>query len=434
MNTKRLRISVIFAMTGLFVMSLIFSACGMAAVMPTPVQTLSLDEASAKDFVIDDFDGVHAPVDGDANKYLIFGNLPVSKPAADLPPELAVFLGRWEGYSYSPPIKKDRKAVLVIQEITAQGGTGFGWSGTNLQYPDTVEDIRFRVVPGKVPSIEWQIIWPDGRKEIVTFTYDRDKDLLRGWVRSPESNDTFGPYDLNRDQSFHVYKDYAKYLEDKRIYPREYQNKDLQQYGKGYMLYLPEGYEADPDKTWPLMFFLHGYGDRGDNLFLLPKASPFMMIREKGPLPFIIVAPLLNTNYTLFPNEYMDGALSEVLADYRVDQKRIYLTGMSMGGEAAYRFAVHQPDTFAAVAPLCAYIDNSNPLSMEGIKGLPVWAIHGSDDQIIPLVWGQQAADALKKAGADVRFSVLEGYDHDVWTDTYSDAQFYDWFMQYQKP
>jgi len=434
MSTKRLRNSSIFAMAGLFLMSLIFSACGTLLVTPTPIPTLSLDETSAKEFVIDDFDAVHTALNGDANEYLIFGNLPVSKPAADLPPELAVFLGRWEGYNYSPPIKKDRKVVLVIQEITTQGGTGFAWSGTNLQYPDLVGEIHFRVVPGEVPSIEWQIVWPDGRKEVDTFTYDRDKDRLRGWTEVPESNDTSGSYDLGRDQSFHVYKDYAKYLSDKRIYPREYQNKDLQQYGKGYMLYLPEGYEADPDKTWPLLFFLHGFGDRGDNLFLLPKASPFMMIREKGPLPFIIVAPLLNTDHTLFPEAYMDGALSEILAEYRVDQKRIYLTGMSMGGEAAYRFALHQPATFAAVAPLCAYMTNPGAASMEGIKDLPVWAIHGSDDQIVSLVWGQQAADALKKAGADVRFSILEGYDHDVWTATYSDPQFYDWFLQYQKP
>ena len=82
--------------------------------------------------------------------------------------------------------------------------------------------------------------------------------------------------------------------------PREYQTRYFRNYGKGYLLYLPEGYEANPKKTWPLMFFLHGYGDRGDNLFLLAKASPFMMIREKGPLPFIIVAPLLNPKICIF--------------------------------------------------------------------------------------------------------------------------------------
>jgi predicted esterase len=440
MNTKRLGISITCAMAGLFVMSLIFSACGATPPpvtpipTPTPIPTLSLDETSAKESVIEDFDAVHAPVNGDANQYLIFGNLPVSKPAADLPPELAVFLGRWEGYNYSPPVKKDRKLVLVIQEITAQGGTVFGWSGTNLQYPDVIGEIHFRVVMGETLAIEWQITWPDGTKQVDTFTYDRDKDLLRGWTKFPASNDTSGPYELSRDQSFFVYKDYAGYLANKRIYPREYQNKDLQQYGKGYMLYLPDGYEADPNKTWPLLFFLHGYGDRGDNLFLLPKASPFMMIREKGPLPFVIVAPLLNTNHTFFPDDYMDGALKEILADYRVDQKRIYLTGMSMGGEAAYRFALHQPGTFAAVSPLCAYLNTLNTASMENIQGLPVWAIHGADDLVVPLVKGQQAADALKKAGADVRFSILTGHDHDVWTDTYSDHQFYEWFLQYQKP
>jgi predicted esterase len=432
MKAKCFNIRASLPLAGLFVMGLLVSACGVAAARPVPI--LPLEETSATEFVIDDFDAVHAQVNGDVNEYLIFGNLPVLEPAADIPPELAVFLGRWEGYSFSPPIKKDRKVVLVIQEITPQGGKGFVWSGTNLQYPDIVGEIRFRVVPGEIPSVEWQFVWPDGRREIASFTYHQDKALLIGWTGAEGSSDTSGPYELSRDRSFNVYKDYAGYLETRFIYPREYQSEDLQQYGKGYLLYLPEGYESNSEKTWPLLFFLHGSGDRGDNLLLLPKASPFMMIREKGPLPFIIVAPLLSDSYLTFTNDYMDAALKEIMTNYRVDPKRIYLTGMSMGGEAAYRFALHQPDTFAAVASLCAFLDTSQNTSNQGIEGMPVWAIHGSDDQIIPLVWGQQAAQALETAGADVRFSVLQGYDHDVWTDTYSDPQFYKWFMQYRTP
>jgi predicted esterase len=436
MNTKRLSIPIIFAIAGWFILGLISSACSAApaAALPTPTPTLSLAETTVKEFVIQDFDAVHSPVNGDANKSLIFGNLPVSKPAADLPPELAVFLGRWEGYNYGPPVTKDRKLVLVIQEITPQGGTLYGWSGTNLQFPDLVGEVHFRVVTGRAPAIEWQITWPDGRKEIVIFTYDRETSQLTGRTKSPDSNNFSGPYELTRDQSLFVYKDYAAYLASKRIHTREYQNKDLLKAGKGYLLYLPEGYEADPNKTWPLLFFLHGYGDRGDNLFLLPKASPFIFIREKGPLPFVIIAPVLNTNYTAFPDSYMDGALKEILADYRVDHKRIYLTGMSMGGEAAYRFALHQPETFAAVSPLCAYLNYPGLAYLQGVKNLPVWAIHGADDQVVPLSKGQQAVDTFKKAGANVRFSILAGHDHDVWTDTYSDPNFYDWFLQYQKP
>jgi hypothetical protein len=96
-------------------------------VTPTSIPTLSLGETSAQDYSITDFDAVHSSINGDANQYLIFGNIPVSKPAADLASDLAVFLGRWEGYDFGPPVKKDRKLVMVIQEMTAQGGTAYAW-------------------------------------------------------------------------------------------------------------------------------------------------------------------------------------------------------------------------------------------------------------------------------------------------------------------
>ena len=172
-----------------------------------------------------------------------------------------------------------------------------------------------------------------------------------------------------------------------------------------------------------------------------------MMIREKGPLPFIIAAPVLTTSqdYASFPEAYMDGVLAEVQNNYRVDQKRIYVTGLSMGGEATYRFALHQPNTFAAIAPLAGFDARYYPAAaqqgfvtstvpLERIKDLPVWAIHGADDIVVPLAADQSTVDALKKAGVNVRFSILENHDHDVWTDTYSDPKFYDWLLQYHRP
>jgi hypothetical protein len=242
---------------------------------------------------------------------------------------------------------------------SAHGGKAFFWAGTNLQYPYWIKEIQFKVVSGAVPSIEWEADLaggPNGAGGTGTFrfAYDRENQNLRGGINLPRGSELDGPSILNRDQIFYVYKDYSQYLASKRIATKEYQNKDLSQYGKGYMLYLPEGYEANPTKTWPLIFFLHGAGDRGDNIDLLAKASPFMMIREKGPLPFIIVAPLLNASQNAFPREYLDGVLAEAQAAYRVDSKRIYVTRLSMGGEATYRFAIQHPDTFAAIAPLSA--------------------------------------------------------------------------------
>ena len=403
---------------------------------PTPVPTLSLEDTSVEEYVVEDFDLAHSPVDGDPNKCLIFGNIPVSRPAADLPPELAAFLGRWEGYVNAPPVKKDRKMVLVIQEINAQEGKAVGLSGTNLQYPDRIGEVHFRVVPGETPAIEFQIFWPGGNLEIDNYTYDSQRDHLIGWAKLSNSDSTIGPIELSRDRSFYVYKDYARYLADKGITSQAYQDPELTRYGQGYMLYLPEGYADQPQKTWPLIFFLHGYGDRGDNLFLLAKASPFMFIREKGPLPFIIVAPLLSAyqGYSSFPEEYLDGVLAEVQGNYRVDPQRIYLTGLSMGGEAAYRLAVHRPETFAALVLLSCYVDSITYSLLDRIKDLPVWVIHGENDTVFPLVKAQQPVEALEAVGGNVQLTILEDHDHDTWTDTYSDPAFYDWLLEHQRP
>jgi predicted esterase len=399
-----------------------------------PPALLSLEETAMKDFTVEDFDAAHSPLGIGKNEHLIFGNLPVAQPAVDLSPALACFLGRWEGFSYGPPVKKDWKYVLVIREISERGGTAFLWAGTNLQYPDQVKEIEFRVVPGKNPSIEWQFREGD-RISVYSFTFNSGTGRLQGWLDAPQHDRAWGPIDLGREQSFRVYADYPGYLAELRIQPVAYSDDFLTRYyGKGFLLYLPDGYDKDPKKDWPLMVFFHGSGDRGENLYLLSKASPFLWIREKGPLPFLIVAPLLSASdyYYSFPENYMDGVMDQILADYRVDRKRIYATGLSIGGEATYRFALHRPDMLAAIAPLASYLDSLTGL--EQIKDLPVWAIHGADDTVVPLSRAQKVVDALREAGGNVRFSILENHDHDVWTDTYLDPLFYEWLLSQRRP
>ena len=386
-------------------------------------------------YSVTDFDTLHSPVAGKINKFLVLGGLHIAQPDPKLPPELASFLGRWEGYSYNPPVARDRKVVLVVQEINTQGGKAVYWSGTNLQYPDMVGEVHFRVVTGRIPAIEWQIVWPDGSKSTETFIYVGKKNQLEGWSKFPSDNHTAGPYELTREQTFAIYKDYSAYLTGKDIFATDYQNSSLKKYGRGYLYYLPDAYGSDSFKTWPLIFFLHGYGDRGDNLYALAKASPFMYISDQGKLPFIIAAPLLSAKAgNAFPVEYLDGALAEIRANYRIDPKRIYVTGLSMGGEATWSFALHQPNMFAAIAPLAAYYDQADPSVMKSIASLPVWAIHGADDPLIPVARGQQPVDALKAAGGKVRFSILPGHDHDVWSDTYTDPAFYDWLLEQHRP
>ncbi len=401
-----------------------------------PTTPLALEQTSVKPFAIPDFDAVHAPVAGDPNRFLIYGKIPVEPPAPDLPPELAAFLGRWEGYGDNPGVKKDMKIVTVLQSITEQDGWSFGWGGTNLQYPSFTQKVHFRVVPGADPAIEWQYDSPDYGTQINTFTYDRDQDVLRGYARLPKYNFTSPPIILTRGRSFDVYKDYPAYLAGLHISAKTYRNPDLARYGAGYLLYLPEGYEEHSDQTWPLIYFLHGSGDRGDNVYLLAKASPFMMIREHGPLPAIIAAPLLSSaaEYPAFPDDYVAGALAEIRADYQVDPQRVYVTGMSLGGIAAYRLAMRQPGQLAALAPLSTAADPETLQKIVALKDLPVRAIQGADDPIFPVAKARQAPDALQAAGGNVQFVVLPGHDHDTWTDTYADPAFYQWLLAQQRP
>jgi predicted esterase len=393
--------------------------------------TLSLDQTSSEPFGIKDFEAYHKPVDGDGNKALLFGNIAVQPPAADLPEELSSLLGRWEGYNFGPPIKKDTKVVMVISEITPTDGTAYAWSGSNFQFMDLASKYHFRVVRGEKTTIQCQSSAGGGQSSVISFTYDAGQDQLTGWVGAPGEAGSFGPMVLTRAETFFVYKDYPRYLESLGVTVHDYQNTVLTLYGRGYMLYLPEGYEENPDRDWPLIFFLHGSGDRGDNPYLLAKASPFMYIREQGPLEAIIAAPLFKSSPDpAFPMGYLDGALEEIRSEYRVDAQRIYLTGLSLGGQATWRFALHQPETFAAAAPLCAFLPDSNLPEMDAIKKLPVWAIHGADDTVIPPESGLKPVEALKAAGGNVKWSLLPDHDHDVWTDTYSDPAFYDWLLQ----
>ena len=109
-----------------------------------------------------------------------------------------------------------------------------------------------------------------------------------------------------------------------------------------------------------------------------------------------------------FPLEYLDGVLAEAQTIYRVDAKRIYVTGLSLGGEATYRFAIAHPDSFAAIAPLCASLEGDQIALLDRIRSLPVWAIHGAH-AVVPLAAGQEPVDVLKELGGNIRSPFWKG-------------------------
>jgi predicted peptidase len=118
----------------------------------------------------------------------------------------------------------------------------------------------------------------------------------------------------------------------------------------GYLLYLPKNY--DTKESWPLVLFLHGAGERGDDLELVKKHGPPKLISEGKEFPFIVVSPQCPKDRWWEPIELI-ALLDDLQSKLKVDEDRIYLTGLSMGGFGTWRLAAFAPDRLATIAPIC---------------------------------------------------------------------------------
>ena len=195
-----------------------------------------------------------------------------------------------------------------------------------------------------------------------------------------------------------------------------------------YLLHLPEGYE-DGDEAWPLLLFLHGAGERGDSLARVKQHGPPKRIARGERFPFILVAPQAPAGGGWDAPSLL-ALLDEIAATYRVDDDRVYVTGLSMGGFGTWSLIAADPDRFAAAAPICG---GGEPWRICAIGRLPVWAFHGEADPVVPLERSEEMVRALEACGGDVRLSVYPGAGHDSWTVTYDDPELYDWLLRHRR-
>lgn len=199
-----------------------------------------------------------------------------------------------------------------------------------------------------------------------------------------------------------------------------------------YIIDLPEGYEDDRAKRWPLILFLHGAGERGFDPEKVRRHGPPALVARGGKLPFIVLSPLCPpAEWWSTRLESLNDLLDRVTAAHRVDPERVYLTGLSMGGNGAWELAVDYPDRFAALAPVCGPASHG---PLEKILHIPVWAFHGAQDDIVPLNESQEMIAMLKALGhRDARLTIYPDAGHDSWTPTYSNPELYDWFLRHRR-
>ena len=201
-----------------------------------------------------------------------------------------------------------------------------------------------------------------------------------------------------------------------------------------YLVVLPRNYTAD-HAPWPVILYLHGAGDRGNDLALVRRTEAVQQAETRSDFPFILIAPQVSDpdQSWLYPENRSGamGILDEVLRKYHGDPTRVYLTGISMGGWGAWFFAYSFPNRFAAIAPLCGLDADLRWASQ--IARTPVWAFHGTNDNVASIVGTERMVDALQKLGADPKFTPVVGGDHDIAKAVYSRDDLYKWFLQHAR-
>lgn len=197
-----------------------------------------------------------------------------------------------------------------------------------------------------------------------------------------------------------------------------------------YVKYLPKDY--DENKKYPLVFFLHGAGERGDDLDLASRHGYAKHMREEGAeYPFIYVAPQCpDGKYWGCFTESLIGFLDYICEELPVDKDRIYLTGLSMGGTGTWMLAMAAPDRFAAIAPVCG---SGICWNCGTIGHIPVMMYHGDCDDIVPIDESITMLKGMERKGGKVELKICYGVGHNAWDFAYAGDELMNWFFKYKK-
>ncbi len=198
--------------------------------------------------------------------------------------------------------------------------------------------------------------------------------------------------------------------------------------GYTYQLFIPRSF--DPEAKWPLMIFLHGSGERGDDIAKVKVHGPPKHADMNPDFPFILVSPLLPAEEDWDVTK-LEAILDHITAAMPIDRERVYLTGLSRGGRATWRWAAQRPGLFAAIAPVAG---NGDPATACQLKDLPVWALHGDRDDVVVPEGSFEMARAIRACGGQKsRLTIYPDLGHNAWDPAYADPELYLWLLSHRR-
>jgi predicted peptidase len=212
-----------------------------------------------------------------------------------------------------------------------------------------------------------------------------------------------------------------------------------------FQVFVPDTWTAS--KKWPVILFLHGVGERGDDGLSQTGLGIGPAIRaNRSRFPAIVVMPQCRKDLWWMDSPMDDvamAALAQASKEFQGDPRRTYLTGLSMGGYGTWHLAAKYPGKFAAIVPICAGIlrpDEARVHSPQDTKPYteaankigaktPVWIFHGAFDDTVPVTESRRMAEAMKALGGEVRYTEYPGVGHNSWDKAYAEPELFTWML-----
>ncbi len=213
-----------------------------------------------------------------------------------------------------------------------------------------------------------------------------------------------------------------------------------------YLEYLPQDYNKNNNK-YPIVIFLHGIGERGttstdpaklkSSVETVAKVGLAKYIKYGSQYPFIVISPQLKSSYGTWPANYVMDVLNHVKKYLRIDEERIYITGLSLGGFGTWTTLAAYPKVFAAAVPICS---GGNALSKACVianENIPLWAFHGTGDNVVSYTVTTKMINAVNactpKPNPLAKTTLFSGLGHIIWDKVYKETDAINWMLSFRK-
>lgn len=198
-----------------------------------------------------------------------------------------------------------------------------------------------------------------------------------------------------------------------------------------YLIAVPKDYKKD-GKPVPLLLFLHGAGERGDNLEKVKLHGPPKMIEKGHDFGAVVVSPQCPAgSWWTEEVDMLIALLDKIEKQYNIDKDRIYVTGLSMGGYGTFALCARQPERFAAAVPVCG---GGVLFDARRLSKLPTWAFHGEDDRVVPVEESTRMVKYMNERGGDhAKLTTYPGVGHNSWDRAYGDEKMWAWLFEQER-